>query len=565
MIDIKQNLPKILQQPFWQDFMNACKTELTLLESTIATKVDIFNTRTNITYDNLFELGKTLGYSPDLSIDSSNDNFQKAILAIQFRIKNKTNRISYDYIFKTVPYDGQLFIMYWATTKLLRAAESIGTIDGLLALADPSVPFQYPAIQNYSQFLYSQIQLDTGRILDDPSAPWHLDTLYSTLKTNHIAVEYSIEKLITENSSNYLMTSTYLDYLANAVDYTRKVTEIPHVGCNLSILVDNTEYFDSYVHGSTYSVTDTQVKASVTDTYVEANPATDIVKLVAGTGSQTLPAFGTISPTWPITLANQCISDTFVTDQTNETANWKYAIGRFPANTVTDEAITTGNGTVMTISHTSVYPNIKPYSFKLYFKSSPAVYTVIDDGQQNLLIEGQQTNPIGSIDYTTGAYSFITQVVNTVIKETFGNSSLTELHTYVAHYPIKPGTFKFSFTLTGGNSFTITDDGSGNLIGTGISLGSINYTTGQLDVYFSSSTSTGVDIYATYQYSVDFIVDNGYAITSDYQVTTDLEITEAGLIDSSDNLIAYATFPPIKGGNTRYHIGIQFFIKKGTF
>jgi len=566
MITLKENLPKLLRNTFWEDFMDAIQTELTNVETEIAAKQNIFNTRTNLDPDNLTEIAKTLGYTPDLSLNASTDNLTQNVLSIQFRIKNKTTRVSYDYIFKTVPNDGQLFIMYWATSKLLRAADAISTIETNLTAANPSLPFLFTAVENFSEFLYTQLYLDTGLQLDSTSVPWHLDTLYSTLKTNHVAVEYNLEKLVQDSlGTNYLMLPPYLDYLATAVNYTRKVTEVPHVGCNLSLIMDPSQYFDAYSHGEAYSMPTIQVKSAVTNNYVPTNSAAAVVKLVVGTGTQTLPAYGAVSPTWPTALANQCTSDVVITDQTNETTNYKYIFGYIPMNSVTDEAVSTGTGAIMTVSGTTKYPGVKPYSVNIFFTSSPATYTIIDDGKGNLLVQGQQTNPMGSIDYSTGVYTFTTQIVNSVPKEVLGNASLTTLDTFIAHHPIKPGTCKFYFTLTGGNSFIVTDDGSGNMLGTGLTTGTINYTTGELNVTFSSATATGVDIYVVYDYTVPFTVDLSSPLTMNYAVTQNLNITEAGLIDTHGNLIAYATFPPIQGGSTNYHIGFQFFIKKSAF
>jgi predicted phage tail protein len=78
-----------------------------------------------------------------------------------------------------------------------------------------------------------------------------------------------------------------------------------------------------------------------------------------------------------------------------------------------------------------------------------------------------------------------------------GNGSTTNFSHTMAHLPVLVRSIK----ITAG-SVTATDDGSGNLVGTGISSGSINYSTGVASITFTSAPGNGVSITVNYTQSV---------------------------------------------------------------
>jgi hypothetical protein len=78
-----------------------------------------------------------------------------------------------------------------------------------------------------------------------------------------------------------------------------------------------------------------------------------------------------------------------------------------------------------------------------------------------------------------------------------GNGSNTTFSKILDFTPVRGATL----TVTAG-SVTGTDDGNGNITGTGIS-GSINYTTGALNVTFTTAPADGVAVTATYRYNME--------------------------------------------------------------
>ena len=77
-----------------------------------------------------------------------------------------------------------------------------------------------------------------------------------------------------------------------------------------------------------------------------------------------------------------------------------------------------------------------------------------------------------------------------------GNASTVTFTHTAAHLKVVPGTV----TITAGTVIA-TDDGNGNLTGTGIAAGTINYTTGAISITYSTAPANALAITAAYNYS----------------------------------------------------------------
>jgi hypothetical protein len=578
--NVKELLPPNLRNEFWTDFADSVSEELIRFKNRVKEKEILYDVSSLNNKDDLVEIAKSLGYTPDLSLDNSLQNIKENVNAVTFRIQNKSSYLSYEYIFKTIPYAGEVFILYYEDDKLQRAAINILEMLGDLGSSDQpyNEPFTYEAEENYSQYLFSTLFLDTGLRLDSSSRPWALDESTSSSKTNHIAVEYALNRIITQDGTEYLMTPDYLGYLFNGVQYTRKVTEVPHVGSQLSLIMDPSGFYDKFSDGNdSYSIPDLKLRCAVTDQYVTANSADNAYRLVAGTGTTTLPSVNDGSPTWPTELANQVVDSILVDDETDEIQDWKIVNTMLPANTITNETLGIGTGDVFSASGSFNISNIKPYSVRINFISSPFEYTIVDDGQGRLFVDGVTDYPIGSVDYEAGTYNFATEKKEDIDLEVLSEISVSNIDTNLAHTLVEPGTFFLYFKI-GETGFIKQDDGGGNFVdvSTGLVSGSVDYTSGAVEAVFQSSTASreanadehgNIDggVTAEYQFTRQYEVDNGSTISADYEVTEPLPLTEAGLKDVDGNLLAYGTFPPISMDDVRYHASFQFLIKKSAF
>ena len=79
-----------------------------------------------------------------------------------------------------------------------------------------------------------------------------------------------------------------------------------------------------------------------------------------------------------------------------------------------------------------------------------------------------------------------------------GNGSLTTFAHTLAYTPVQASTV----TITAG-SVVATDDGAGNLTGTGVSAGTVNYATGAVSITYSAAPANATAITATYHYNME--------------------------------------------------------------
>lgn len=581
--NVKDLLPPNLRTQFWFDFADVVEEELRLLKDRIKEKELLYDVANLNDKGELIDIAKSLGYTPDLSLDDSLENVKNNVNSVTFRIRNKTNYISYEYIFKTVPYPGEVFILYYEDNKLQRATIPVLQMMSDLGTSEQpyNEPFTYVAEENYRQFLFSQLFLDMGLRLDSSSRPWALDEFSSSSATNHLAIEYALNRIITQDGEEFLMTPSYLNYLFNAVDYTRKVTEVPHVGSQLSLIMDQTGYYDSASGGvDAYSIPKLKTRCAVTSNYEPQGAASDIYRMVAGTGTQTLPSESDGGgAVWPGNLDNQVVDSVLVDDETDEIQDWKIINTVLPANTVTNEIIGTGDNTVFTKTGTFNVAPIKPYSLKVQFNSSPNEFTIVDDGLGKLFIDGITDYSVGKVNYSTGEYEIATEKFEDVDLEVLSDVAVEDedLTINLAHPNIESGTFYLYFTI-GETGYIKRDNGGGGFSDTttGITSGSIDYDNGSLEVVFQGETEPREanatehgnkqgGVTCEYQFTREYEVDDGSEIAASYETTSPLPLTEAGLKDVDGNLIAYATFPPISMDNVRYHASFQFLIYKGEF
>jgi hypothetical protein len=102
-----------------------------------------------------------------------------------------------------------------------------------------------------------------------------------------------------------------------------------------------------------------------------------------------------------------------------------------------------------------------------------------------------------------------------------GNGTTTSFTFTLEYVPVTPN----SVTIKAG-SVTATDNGSGGFTGSGINTGSssINYTTGQVTIVFTTAPTNGTAITATYKFSYEAKVDNITEVDIDLdQVTVEAE------------------------------------------
>ncbi|KKK55294.1 hypothetical protein LCGC14_3075990, partial [marine sediment metagenome] len=229
----------------------------------------------------------TLGYTPDLSLDSSLNRLRQEIYSIIFRNKNKTNYESYYFAFANIPYLGNVYNLFHNDTRFLRSIDWSTTITKL-DVHDLTTPFiTVEPNFHYWAFMRSTISFsldeDTINTLDADDI-LSLDQNVIRLSSTHLAIEYAINQTIIKEDVEYLMTSDYLNYLKYAVNYTRKAVVVPHVGSQLSFLMDTSGYDDiNDTEDFGYTLSEIKTNCAITPFY-----AGSFSEIVIGTGSKSL-------------------------------------------------------------------------------------------------------------------------------------------------------------------------------------------------------------------------------------------------------------------------------------
>jgi hypothetical protein len=250
-----------------------------------------------------------------------------------------------------------------------------------------------------------------------------------------------------------------------------------------------------------------------------------------------------------------------------------------PFNHVNEEVIFTGDGSSITINRTFDHYPMIPNTIEINYTSFPDDYTVTDDGEGTLSGE----SAIGTINYETGEFELSferdvdqSETMYNGVNQVTGDerAGVTEVTSYfTAQTPVVPGSFIVSFVTGGGNNFFVVPDNGDGTIGKGdgtdgiaISpVSTINYNTGEVNVYFTQKTDDGKDINISYQYAKSSVPDQGNEVKAAYWTEKNLDITEAGAFDDQGNMIAYMTFPPASVGSPEYYVSVQFMIRKEQF
>jgi len=579
-INIKKKLPRVLQVPFWQDFSDVISTELTNVKTYLADlKAQTFDLGAlKAAGDNsqFIEICKMLGFTPDTSLDQTSEYLYQETGVVTDRVKYKTTYLGYNIIFDESGRKGQTFLWYWNGYRLVRAYS--GSNFTAIVAQDYSLPFEFVAEQNYASFLFATMYLDqtTPSVTLDNPVPWFLDQATFKVSTKHIGCEYFIDQVILnplDSNNPYLMTKEYLSYLLNGMLYNRGITDVPHVGCQLSLMCDNTGYFDNaFTAGNTYSLPDLQMKCSILPANFDyVNNIAVLAYMKIGTGTQGLKNKAG-SGTYPTDLQIPVYKLSFEQDSTAINSSWILAYGDFFGNKVNLETIGTGDGTTTSFSYSMLHTPILPGSIVITYINATVAYTVTDVDKDGTL---SGSNAVGTINYNTGAITLTTQRDVQIIQESMAVTTTTTLSHTMARNPIVPYTYTL-FYVIGGVQYIVLDNGDGTIgNGTGSdgitgpgagSKGTINYSTGLVQVNFSGvGTDAGQPIDASYEYTSTTAPDNTKVITLQYQTLNPLKYTEVGLFDVTDNLVAYATFPPVELGTIEQYVSIQWLVYNGAF
>jgi len=274
-VDLRNFTPEIIKsQDLWGDFLDTVSDELDLMRVEIEKKNRLFEVEL---YDDVYELiniARSLGYKPNLIIREDLDYVRQEVESIVFKIKNKATYSYYNYLFKLIPKKGTVYILFQDYLTLVRAIDWSTTFTNLFT-HDITKPFSnVESILHYDEYQDKPVELDALILFYlDSIEKWYLDQDIVIKPTQHLAIEYQIDELLqNDNNEDVLMRADYLAYMKEGVNYGRKVTNVPHVGFNVSFLMGEQGFFDTFSDDENYSIPDLKIACSVTDGYKDSIP-----------------------------------------------------------------------------------------------------------------------------------------------------------------------------------------------------------------------------------------------------------------------------------------------------
>lgn len=592
-----KKIPLSLRNPFWNALIDAIDIEIQTLNSLIEEK-NTFYDIDSMDYERLIEISELLGVLFNATINDSIDFLRREVKAIPFKIKFKGTAILYLSFFKSLNRKGDLFIYSFKASSdaLVRNTQSFIT-DGV-GHNFPD-PYFHLASEDLSGFVEDALRLDTGLSLDveNEGDIWTLDTVDSQITTNHIGLEFFIDRLITKEVRNeadeliekeFLMTWEYMDFIQVNTAFSRRVKEVPHVGAQLTVFMDESMTVNPL--DDEYSSPIIKMKALITPEYFDIESFLDISYIEFGIGShENLPTKEALSGEVMPTGLDLRVARNFVLfDEKYDNDEFiggisEYRgqeINRFDLHDETGYLLdNTGFGAVDGYTDyfegQLLFAPIQKGNVRILFTHQGLEREIFDDRKGELIGDFAK----GTVDYTTGEYTLSTDFIFNAEDIIFTGNGTDTLIEYDVNldFPIQnPSMSSYSgekVTIkynVGNRIFLAIDNGSGIFEDTSLEghliTGTVDYNTGDFSFEFDAPITSGEDVSLEYSYRKVATPDAATFIKADYYFTIEtIEITEAGLFDINNNMIAYSTFPPIEFNSSKNHVNIGFLIKKGSF
>lgn len=269
-VALTKKLPLLLKnQVFWTDLTDSLSEELNLLKAEEDEKKSFLKPLSIVDTQDLIDLARSFGYDPNLILDSSLEYTQQEVESIFYKIINKSIFRFYEYIFKLIPYPGKVYLVYFNDVKLLKAYDYAAIVPALDLHNLQDVFKDFIEERYYFNLLLQGFSLDEipPRTLDE-LVPWSLDEASVVKPTSHIALEYVLDKLITVDAIEYLLPKDYFWYIEKSALYGKKATNIPNIGAQLNLVVNESLWYDDYDFLNTgYTWADIKTKCTVSSFY----------------------------------------------------------------------------------------------------------------------------------------------------------------------------------------------------------------------------------------------------------------------------------------------------------
>jgi hypothetical protein len=590
VVDLKttKRFPPSLRGAVYEAMLEAVSEELSVWRDAIRRRKTSFYDVDLMDVERLTEICGVFGVPFVTSVKSDIFFLREEVRSIPFKIYYKGTPLLYKSFFYAADRYGEMFIYLYKAEANAIIRSKLPPFDDA-ASTPPNLPFRHRSRGDFSGNFEGCLTLDAGLVLDVGNVPWTLDAATAEISTNHIGLEYFIDRIITrkdidpatgiEAEREYLMTKEYLDYMERSVEFARRVKEVPHIGSQLSIQTDASGLCNSYDPSSEYTIPSLKLKAVTRPDYFSlASSAHDIALVEFGVGKKDVASVQNPGTPFPLGLASKVCSIPVASKDQLEDAGFIGAIGECLGQSLNKFSVLDGSsfdGVSQDFDFSLPFAPIHRGNILLEFHLPTGdVLPVADDRKGSLL----SLNGRGTVDYTTGNCHISTkfdysQVDSMEMDVPSGGDGLTNGRTHFTHTlrggdSATPGSLWLVFTSgegAGQRTYMANDDGLGRFTHPLILSGLVDYGAKEVDVVFNAPlVAPSIKPFTCkYSFPVDFKPPAGTELLASYFFTQrPVCITEAGFRGKDGDLLNYAVFPPFEFNSRAYHLDFMLLVKK---
>jgi hypothetical protein len=537
--------------------------------------------------ERLTALANEFGVSFVTTVKNDLTWLREEVRAIPFKIFFKGTTTLYASFIAAVDRQGEIFV-YTYREDLGGISRSMLSPLSEAEITPQNKPFRHRSRSDFSGTIKTWISLDDNYSLDAGESLWRLDTSSSEISTNHVGIEYWVDRIIQREKiersrvviEELLMTKEYLDYMSTCMEFGRRTKEVPHIGSQLSVQTDLTGLFNSFDPSMDYSVPELKLKIAARPDSLDHIPSIyDIEYAEFGVGSRDFASVQNPNVPFPTDLQYRVAKVPVLFRDHYSSYAHIGAEGEYLGQTVQEIRLLSGiqwfNGVnknfEFTLPITPAQKGNMVFEFRVPEGDTTLLYQVNDDKRGNLLSQYGK----GVINYDTGEGNLTTDFeYNTfeLITEqpAGGDDGKHFVQELVpdSQIALTPGSLTLTFMIGEGvnrKMYLAQDDSEGNFVHPQIQDGTIDYSTRILDITFKSPiVDPAVKPFkCSYSYRVNFSFPEGTELwESHYFTQKTVLITEAGFRSRDGTLIIYATFPPIEFSSNNYHFNFLALIKR---
>lgn len=588
--DLKTNkrFPPSLRGTIYESMLEAVSEELSVWRDAIRFQKTSFYDVDLMSIDRLTEICGTFGVPFITFVKSDSFFLLEEVRSIPFKIYYKGTPTLYKSFFYAVDRYGEMFIyVYRADVNNVVRSMLLPFDEAELTL--PNLPFRHRSRGDFSGSIGDWLKLDTGLFLDAGDALWPLDTSATEISTNHIGLEYFIDRIITrkdidpvtglETLNEYLMTKEYLDYMNQSIEFARRSKEVPHIGSQLSIQTDISGLCNSYDPASEYSIPSLKLKAVTRPDYFSlVSSPHDISFIEFGIGKMNVASVQHPEVPFPTNLASGVGSVPVLFRDQLDDAGYIGAVGEYLGQYLNGFKVLDGSafdGVIQDFDFDLPFAPIQRGNIILDFHLPSGDILPVTDNRKGVLMS---LNGYGTIDYKSGACHLSTKFdypqidsMEMIVPPGYPDPTSGRIHfthTLQGGTSIIPGSLWLTFTSGEGadqRTYLANDDGMGHFVHPLIQSGFVDYNTKMVDIIFISPlVDPSIKPFTCkYSFPVDIELPAGTELLASYFFTQQsIFITEVGFRSKDGDLLNYATFPPFEFNSTSYHLDFMLLVKK---